>query len=482
MKKFSHSVLLLLLACSSLLRAQERKMEEVQPVTILGGGVGALTSAVYLQRAGINTIVLEGSNPGGAIAQSPVVHNWPGEIAIEGQVLVDKIRKQALHNGAKILPQEVIKVDFSKRPFTITTREVFDKEKTHTFKTHACIIATGSMPKLLGVPGESGDNGYWTRGVYSCAVCDGALYKDKIVAVIGGGDSAITEANYLSKIAKKVYIVLRSDKFRTIETLRRDELLKKANVEILYNTKISEIQGDGNKVTHLNISPSRQLQIDGIFVAIGATPNSSIFTGQLELDETGYIASKNGLQTSVPGVFAIGDVVDKVYKQAISAAGDGAKAALEAEAFLSTLQLKPATQIVSSEPKTKEQATETIIAVKNPSTDSDGLNEITSKEAFYEEIASGSTPVLFDFYSPFCGPCKQLLPHLEQSADAYQGKIRFFKVNVSDLPELATSYNINSVPTVLVFDMQGKVIEKAEGLDAIQKVLKKLDSIAQKTQ
>ncbi len=471
MKNFKRALLniVLILSLGGSLHATAPKEEDVQTVAILGSGVGALTSAIYLQRAGVNTLIIEGRNPGGAIAQSPLVHNWPGEIAIDGQTLVDKIRKQALHNGAKIVHEEVISVDFTKHPLTITTRDVFDKEKVRTFKTKACIIATGSNPKLLGVPGESGENGYWTRGVYSCAVCDGALYKDKVVAVIGGGDSAITEANYLSNIAKKVYVVLRSDKFRTVETRRKEELAKKPNVEILYNTKIDEIQGDGTKVTHLNLSTSKRLPIDGIFVAIGATPNSSIFQGQLELEEqTGYIATKIGQRTSVPGVYAIGDVVDKFYKQAISAAGRGAEAALEVEAYLSSLPNHSPSHVGPVK-------SESVLKVNNPV--AEGLEEITTKESFYDAISNGETPVVIDFYSPYCVPCRQLLPLLEESAQKYQGKIRFYKINVTDFADLAISYNISSVPTVLVFDGKGKIIEQATGIEDINKVVKKLESL-----
>jgi len=470
-KNFTRALLciFLILSTASSLQAAPQKEEEIQNVTILGSGVGALTSAVYLQRAGINTLIIEGRNPGGAIAQSPLVHNWPGEIAIEGQALVEKIRKQALHNGAKIVSEEVISVDFTSQPLTITTRDVFDRDKIRTFKTRACIIATGSNPKLLGVPGESGENGYWTRGVYSCAVCDGALYKDKVVAVIGGGDSAITEANYLSNIAKKVYVVLRSDKFKTVETRRKEELANKPNVEILYNTKINEIQGDGTKVTHMNLSTAKKLPIDGVFVAIGATPNSSIFQGQLALEEeTGYIQTNLGQKTSVPGVFAIGDVVDKVYKQAITAAGKGAEAAIEVEAFLSSIN--------SHSPQQSSQIkTESVLKVSNPV--SEGLEDITTKEAFYDVIGKGETPVVIDFYSPYCVPCRQLLPLLEESAQKYQGKIRFYKLNVTDFADLATSYNISSVPTVLLFDGKGKILEHATGLEDINKIIKKLDSL-----
>ena len=327
MKRLLYSFLIFLL-CGIPLTVRANESKDPQPIVIIGSGVGALTSAVYLQRAGINTLVIEGENPGGAITQSPNVQNWPGELEINGQTLVEKIRKQAEENGAKFVSQEVIAVDFTKRPFTITMRDVYDHEKMQTIEAKSCIIAMGSMPKLLGIPGESGDGGYWTRGVYSCAVCDGALYRGKNVAVIGGGDVAILEADYLSNIAKKVYVILRSDQFRTIEILRKNALIKKPNVEVLYNTKIDQITGNGQNVTHLNLSTKNDLPIDGVFVSIGAKPNSEIFKHQLDLDENGYIRLKQDQLTSVPGVFAIGDIVDPHYKQAISAAGHGETAAL----------------------------------------------------------------------------------------------------------------------------------------------------------
>jgi len=478
MKRFICFILVMLLGCGFPLQASKPEIREgVQPVTIIGGGVGALTSAIYLQRAGIDTLVLEGSNPGGAIAQSPLVHNWPGETEINGMELVEKIRNQASFNGAEIVSQEVIDVDFSKRPFTITTRDVLNHDKIRIFKTNACIIATGSIPKLLGVPGESGEKGYWTRGVYSCAVCDGTLYRDKTVAVIGGGDSAITEANYLANIAKKVYIVIRSDKFRSVETLRKNELIKKPNVEILYNTKISEIQGDGKKVTHLNLSTNKQLPIDGVFVAIGATPNSSIFDGQLELKENGYIATKNGLETSVPGVYAIGDVADEIYKQAITAAGDGARAAILIENYLPSEQRKAT--VLPFQPQLTEKSKSIIVPVQNEISGSN-FPEIKSKEEFYNIISSGQVPTLIEFYSPECTTCVGLMPKFREIADTYKGKIQFFRINVSEFSDLAGSYNVHKVPTVLIFDNQGKMLKHATGLDGINKTFKKLDSLTSK--
>ena len=183
---------------SSLAMSQDKK--DTQSVVIIGGGVGALTSAIYLARSGVIPIVIEGRLPGGALSQSPKVQNWPGEFEISGMDLMDKIHSQAIQNGVLFLEEEVTDVDFSKRPFKITAKDVYDPSKAHVLEAESCIIATGSEAKRLHVKGE---NEYWSKGVYSCAICDGSLYKDKVVAVVGGGDAALAEAEYLSLIAKK---------------------------------------------------------------------------------------------------------------------------------------------------------------------------------------------------------------------------------------------------------------------------------------
>lgn len=463
MKKYIYGILTVLLCGAALpIQAEAQKENEVKPVVIIGSGIGALTSSVYLQRAGIPTLVIEGQTPGGAISQSPSVHNWPGELEISGEELVEKVRNQALQNGAEIVSEEVTDVDFSKRPLKVTTRDVFDTKKVRTIEARSVIVAMGSMPRLLGVPGESGEKGYWTKGVYSCAVCDGGLYKDRTVAVIGGGDSAVIEADYLSNIAKKVYLVLRSGDFRSVEVLRKNKLIEKKNVEVLYNTKVSEIKGDGHQVTHLNLSTEKELQVDGVFVAIGATPNSNIFEGQLELDKQGYIVLKEGQKTSQQGVFAIGDVVDPFFKQAISASGDGAKAALQVEHYLAT---QPVGSPVRGSPHVKLASSGEAI-------------EVTSTDEFYAQVNDSSTPLLVDFYSPFCGPCRQLSSKIDAAAAKYQGKVRVIKVNVTQFSDLAGSYNVYAVPTVMLFQ-DGKVTDQGTGLEKGEKILDKLESIGQ---
>lgn len=484
MKKLLYGFLIFLMTGLPIL-SQAAEKKEALPVVIMGGGVGALTSAVYLQRAGVNTLVVEGANPGGAIAQSPSVHNWPGEIEINGQVLVEKIRAQAEANGAKIVSKEVIAVEFQKRPFSVTLRDVYDPEKIETIEAKACIIATGSKPNLLGVPGESGESGYWTKGVYSCAVCDGPLYRGKTVAVIGGGDSAILEADYLSKIAKKVYVILRSDHFRTVEILRKEALLKKDNVEVIYNTKVNQIAGNGNQVTHLNLSTEKELPVDGVFVAIGATPNTDIFKNQLDLDSNGYITLAHDQQTKVNGIFAIGDVVDPIYKQAISAAGDGAKAALQVEKYLAEvneanpLLQRPPPIAMEKEYKKIEEVQGSDTSTLSKVAFAAQIPEISSPDDLYAEIGK-SQPLAVEFFSPYCGPCKELGPSIEKAAKDYSGQFTFLKIDVTKYPELASSYNVFGVPTLMIFDKQGKMVKRASGLNEIQTVLDQLDKYVSK--
>lgn len=319
----------LIAACTAVFAAEN------QEVILLGGGIGSLTSAIYLSRAGLKPVVLEGPSPGGLIIQSHSVQNWPGEMEISGTKLADKVRAQAKANGASLLLEEVVAVDFSKRPFEITSRGVGEKI-TQKRLSDTVIIAMGTKPNLLGVPGE---DTYWGKGISNCATCDGSLYRGKRVAVVGGGDAAVVEALYLSNIAKEVTVFVRKNAFKGIEETRLQTLQKKKNVTIVLQSAVVEVLGTSDLLTGVKIKtvgkPDYIFPIDGLFLAVGSTPNSDLFKGILELDAQGYIVVKNGQETSIPGVYAIGDIVDPVYKQAITAAGDGAKAALQAERFMS---------------------------------------------------------------------------------------------------------------------------------------------------
>ncbi|HEY2811533.1 MAG TPA: FAD-dependent oxidoreductase [Rhabdochlamydiaceae bacterium] len=465
MIKFLLSILLL----SGLhLPAMANQTEEKYPVVILGGGVGALTSATYLARGGIQPLVITGPVIGGTITMSHAVQNWPGEMSISGEALSEKLYKQAEYNGALLRPEIVVGVDFSHRPFTITTRTIFGEGESDLkrYKTDACIIALGSTPNFLDVPGEEK---YWTRGVYTCAVCDGALFKDKIVAVVGGGDSALTEVQYLSNLVKKVYLIVRGSEMRTVEKRRAQEILSRPNVEVMYESTIEEIKGSEEKMTHLVVHDKRknataEIVTNALFLAIGSHPNTELFSHQLELDKGNYIALKKNQQTSVEGVYAIGDVADPEFKQAVSAAGDGAKAALQAQKFL--------TSYCPNDHKAMAQDV--------PQEIKKGVVEIASREHFEKLIKEAKGAVFVDFYSARCGPCRMFKPVFESWARDFQEKILFLQVSAEKVEELFDIYRIQAVPTLVIVDSKGEMIRKSIGPREISKVEKVLQKFKEK--
>ena len=466
MKKFFYRAVALSLILSSVAVSAFAEVEEEAPVVVLGGGIGALTSAIYLARSGVTPIVIEGKVPGGAITQSYCVQNWPGEVEISGFELTEKVRRQAEQSGALFRSEELIAVDFSKRPFTITTRDLNAPHQTHVIKTHSAIIAMGSTPNCLGVPGEQGASGYWSKGVYTCAICDGGLFKDKEVAVIGGGDSALLEAQYLSNIAKKVYIIVRKGSFRAVDELRKEDVLARSNVQVFYNSVVKEITGDEKKVTKLILQKGAQaslteLSVDGVFLAIGARPNTELLRSQLELDPNGYVVLKEGQRTSVAGVYAVGDIADPFYKQAISAAGDGAKAALDVQNYLAVQKVGRKLITINLE---KALLNRQIV-------------EVTNVAQFEKELAASKGLVFVDFYAPWCHPCRSFAPVFENWSKEYSGKIKFIRVDVTAVSELSFRYAVQGVPALIILDPAGKVVRKSVGTNEISEVETKLQKL-----
>ena len=302
-------------------------------VLIIGSGPAGYAAAIYSSRAGLRPLMISGIEPGGQLMITTDVENYPGyENPIQGPWLMEQMKKQSEAFGTKIINDYVTDVDFSKFPFEINT----EKKK---YFSYSVIIATGAKAKWLGVPGEDEFKGF---GVSACATCDGFFFKNKNVVVVGGGNTAAEETIFLSNICKKVTLIHRRDKLRA-EKILQNRLFEKKNVEVIWNNELKEIIGENeNKLIKKIIIKNtknfdeNEINLDGLFVAIGHKPATEIFLNKLEIDDDGYILTKaDSTKTNIDGVFAAGDVTDKIYRQAVTAAGMGCMGALEAEKFLS---------------------------------------------------------------------------------------------------------------------------------------------------
>ncbi len=308
-----------------------------EKVIIIGSGAAGLTAAIYAARANLSPIVIEGIQPGGQLTITTDVENYPGYAdVVQGPWMMEQMRSQAINVGARIINDIVVKIGLNKNEKIL----VLDSNKTLT--TDTIIIATGAQAKWLGLESENKYNG---RGVSACATCDGFFYRNKEVAVVGGGNTAVEEALYLSNICTKVTLIHRRDALRS-EKILQDRLFSKKNVNIVWNNEVSEILGDENGVNALKLASTKQnkteiIKVNGVFIAIGHSPSTKPFKDVLEMDNEGYIiAKKPGTTiTNLDGVFAAGDCVDKIYRQAVTAAGMGCMAALDAEKWIQSHNL-----------------------------------------------------------------------------------------------------------------------------------------------
>ena len=305
-------------------------MDNIEKLIILGSGPAGYSASIYAARAGLNPTLITGFEVGGQLTTTTDVENWPGDHEdLQGPDLMIRMQNHAEKYGVNIINDQIEKVDLSS--------EIKVLEGMNKYSCKSLIISTGASAKYLGLPSEEK---YLGKGVSACATCDGFFYKDEEVAVVGGGNTAAEEALYLANLCKKVHLIHRRDSLRA-EKILQDRIFEKANegkINLIWNNELKEIKGDDNVVTHLNLSNYDDLEVKGVFIAIGHNPNTEIFEEQLDMKD-GYIIINTGLNgnvtgTSIPGVFAAGDVADSVYRQAITSAGFGCMAALDAQKFI----------------------------------------------------------------------------------------------------------------------------------------------------
>ncbi|WP_413200212.1 thioredoxin-disulfide reductase [Nostoc piscinale] len=425
----------------------------VENVVIIGSGPAGYTAAIYAARANLKPVVFEGFQagglPGGQLMTTTEVENFPGfPQGITGPELMDRMKAQAERWGAELYTEDVISVDLSQRPFTVRSEE-------REVKAHSLIIATGATAKRLGLASE---HQFWSRGISACAICDGAtpIFHGAELAVIGAGDSAAEESIYLTKYGSKVNLLVRSDKMRASKAMQ-DRVLSNPKIQVHWNTEVVDVFGngymDGVKVRNNKTGAESEIHAKGLFYAIGHTPNTSLFKGQLELDEVGYILTKHGsVETSVEGVFAAGDVQDHEYRQAITAAGTGCMAALLTERWLSSNGL---IQEFHQEPTINNELETQPAQKKTEAEEAAGFNlQSTRHEGGYalrKLFHESDRLLIVKYVAPGCGPCHTLKPILNKVVDEFDGKIHFVEIDIDKDREIAENAGVTGTPTVQFF-------------------------------
>lgn len=420
------------------------KKENVIPVAIIGSGPAGLSAALYGARGGFYSVVFEGKEPGGQLMGTTWVENWPGMEKKMGPDLIKSLRDQAKEFGAFFVQDTITDVNFSSWPYQLKT------EGGSTIHALSVILATGAQARKLGIPGE---DEFWGTGVTACAICDAPFFKDKEVFVVGGGDSAAEEAMQLAPYAKKITLLVRRDAMRASAAMQ-ERLRAYDHISIQYNTQLSAIKGEGKRVTNVDMivnGKKKNAPIDGVFLAIGHTPNSSVFKKYVKTDSAGYVDLQGHTQnTSVPGVFAAGDVSDRMYSQAGVAAGDGIKAALDASEFLRDIGFN---EIFAEKLESQYFDAEGGVG-REP------LQSFNSLDEFEQYVKKTDVPIFLDFYTEFCPSCAQMIPSIEKLAMELKGSMEFYKVDAMKVPGLSEKYEVESVPTFIVV-RQGELVARA---------------------
>jgi thioredoxin reductase (NADPH) len=437
---------------------------QVENLVIIGSGPAGYTAAIYAARANLKPVMFEGFQaggiPGGQLMTTTEVENFPGfPQGITGPKLMEDMKAQAERWGTECHTEDVISVDLSQRPFTVRSQE-------REIRAHSIIIATGATAKRLGLKGEEQ---FWSQGISACAICDGAtpIFRDEELAVIGGGDSATEEAVYLTKYGSHVHLLVRGEQMRASKAMQ-DRVLNNPKITVHWDTEAYEIFGvkermDGLKIRQNKTGEEKELQVRGLFYAIGHTPNTSLFKEQLELDSVGYIVVKPGtVETSVEGIYAAGDVQDHEYRQAITAAGTGCMAALSAERWLSANHLiQEFHQQLEAERPAKVEAKETVATTE--ATFDIAATRYVGGYALRKLFHESDRLIMVKYVSPTCGPCRTLKPILDKVVDEYDGRIHFVEIDIEADPEIAKSAQVIGTPTVQFFKNR-ELVEQLKGV------------------
>ncbi|MDJ0537075.1 MAG: thioredoxin-disulfide reductase [Xenococcaceae cyanobacterium MO_207.B15] len=448
---------------------------QVENVVIIGSGPAGFTAAIYAARANLKPVMFEGLQaggiPGGQLMTTTEVENFPGfPEGITGPQLMEQMKLQAERWGTECYTEDVVEVNLTQRPFTVRST---DRE----FKANSIIIATGATAKRLGLPSEKT---YWNNGISACAICDGAspIFVGEELIVIGGGDSAAEEAVYLTKYGSHVHLLVRKGEMRASKAMQ-DRVLANPKVTVHWHTEAIDIFGENGRMTGIKVRNNEtgtetEIAAKGLFYAIGHNPNTDLFKGQLELDEVGYIKVQPGtVATSIPGVYAAGDVQDHEYRQAITAAGTGCMAALSAERHLSEHNL-----IIeySQQPVTEKETTpETKTPQETEATFDLNATSHYGGYALRKLFHESDRLLMVKYVSPTCGPCKTLKPMLDKVVAEYEGKIHFVEIDIVEDPEIAKMGQVVGTPTIQFFHDK-ELVKEMKGIKQKSEYRQVIDS------
>ncbi|WP_320677176.1 thioredoxin-disulfide reductase [Prochlorococcus sp. MIT 1300] len=428
----------------------------IENIVIVGSGPAGYTAAIYAARSNLQPLLITGFKrggiPGGQLMTTTHVENFPGfPDGVMGPELMDLMKAQAIRWGTQLLEADVDEINLIEKPFRLITLE-------KTITTHALILATGAKANRLGLPQE---NLFWSKGISACAICDGATpqFRQEQLAVVGGGDSACEEAIHLTKYGSHVHLLVRSNQLKASAAMA-DRVASNKQIKIHWETKILDVYGDewlkGIKVISIKTNQEKNIEVKGLFYAIGHTPNTELVLNQLDCTSNGYLKTNPGRpETSVEGVFAAGDIADAEWRQGITAAGSGCKAALAAERWLSKKNLSKPIQRDPIEPPSIDKSTPISTTTKE-NYDENALWQ-KGNFALRKLYHADNKPLLVIYTSPHCGPCHVLKPQLKRVLEELEGKVQGVEIDIEADPEIAKQAGINGTPTVHLF--QSKVLK-----------------------